>query len=239
LLSCASKSPTNYYDNNDDFYGKKILYHSENKTSASVFRGNQYTEKPAAYCYSRIYALEHCFQNGKITLLQETIDLTKSHDEKTKIIHFFTPFKCVSYFKNLASPFESQIVDTKNIPFLKSVNNKYEKAIKINNIFGKSLLKINDYILSIDKNKVTSFEAFYQSYYYDQKTKNHINFTLIRNGKKIIVKESLIDLTLATKKQNINEKKLLCQMLKAQKISISFCTKQDYENWIENKSKNR
>lgn len=76
LASCATYSPTPYSDLESGGYGKKIIKVSDSY-DGSLFMGNTYTSSKRAYHFSRMGAVEHCYERNKLALLVSTIDATK------------------------------------------------------------------------------------------------------------------------------------------------------------------
>gem|GEM_PF-4546670 len=227
LGACASR-PTPYGE-------MKGPFGSKTDETSSVFLGNKHTTSMRAFHFSKLAAIESCFNKRMLTFLNETTTEMRtqletngpgfqSKDTKTEGQHPFstTTFRCVSRVQALRDVVQMYRVPPESIGRIMK-DGLGGVLIKEAAVGGK--LESGDIILQAFNKRVDTEEDLIQQIFFNPTKLQSAHLMVNRNGKLRSITTVVTDISQKMLVLNFYEVQKACSQWKKGEPTIPICTK--------------
>jgi hypothetical protein len=219
--ACASR-PTPYGE-------AKGPFGSKTDETTSAFLGNEHTTSMRAFHYSKLSAIESCYNKRMLTFLNETNTVMRPETVQRPLST--TTFRCVSRVQALRDAVQMYRVPAENVE--KVMKDKLGGVlVKEVAIGGK--LETDDVIVMAFNKRIDTEEDLIQQVLFNPKKISTAHLKVIRRGKLRDVSTVVTDISQKILVLNFFEVQKACAQWKKGEPSIPLCTKTrtDWEKQI-------
>jgi hypothetical protein len=223
LAGCAS-GPT-LYQSTPGPHGVKL------DGNQSVFSGNTETTSMRAYHFSKLAAIENCYQKRMLTFLTETSTLMKDEGDKQRP-ESTTTFHCAPRVQTLKEAL--QMVQMESTPALRKAMQDELGGVIINEVVKGGVFEKGDIIVMVGNMRVANERSLIDQLMFSTEKMTRANLKIVRAGRVRALNAGVVDISQKMLELNFFDVQKACMQMKKGEPAVPLCqkTRTDWEKQI-------